>query len=101
MSLIESNIERIILLCKLHKVNSLSVFGSVLTDRFNDKSDIDFVVDFDSVPINDYADNYLGLSDALSKLLGRDIDLIEEKAIHNPIFLNNVERTKVQIYGRI
>lgn len=101
MSIIDSNIERIISLCKLHKVNTLSVFGSVLTDRFNEQSDIDFVVDFDPVPINEYADNFLGLSDALSKLLGRDIDLLEGKAIHNPIFRNNVERTKVQIYGRV
>ena len=86
-------------LCNDHAVAKLSVFGSVLTDRFNDDSDIDFLVSFDNVPIEDYADNYLQLSMALSQLLGREIDLVEDKAIRNPIFRSNVDRTKVQIYG--
>lgn len=99
MSLIERNIDGIKRLCNDHAVAKLSVFGSVLTDRFNDDSDIDFLVSFDNVPIEDYADNYLQLSMALSQLLGREIDLVEDKAIRNPIFRSNVDRTKVQIYG--
>ncbi|MBP5190794.1 MAG: nucleotidyltransferase domain-containing protein [Bacteroidales bacterium] len=99
MSIIESNIGRIILLCKQYKVNSLSVFGSVLTDRFTDKSDIDMLVNFDTIPVEEYAENFFNFSDALNKLLGRDIDLVEDKAIRNPIFRENVNRTKVQIYG--
>lgn len=35
-------------LCKRNKVRSLYVFGSVLNERFNEKSDIDLVVDIDS-----------------------------------------------------
>ena len=99
MSLIERNIDGIKRLCNDHAVAKLSVFGSVLTDQFNDDSDIDFLVSFDNVPIEDYADNYLQLSMALSQLLGREIDLVEDKAIRNPIFRSNVDRTKVQIYG--
>lgn len=79
----------------------MSVFGSVLTERFNNKSDIDMLVDFDTMPIEEYVDNYFNLSDELNKLLGRDIDLIEDKAIRNPVFRDNVNRTKVQIYGRV
>jgi predicted nucleotidyltransferase len=33
-------------LCKQHKVNTLFAFGSVLTGRFNEASDIDLLVDF-------------------------------------------------------
>lgn len=99
MSIIERNIDGIILLCHAHAVEQLSVFGSVLTDRFNDKSDIDFLVRFGSVPIESYADNYLQFSVSLGELLGREIDLVEDKAIRNPVFRNNVDRTKVQIYG--
>ena len=43
MSIIESNIESICQLCKKHHVDSMSVFGSVLTDRFDANSDIDFL----------------------------------------------------------
>ena len=99
MSLIEQNIDGIKRLCSIYAVAQLSVFGSVLTEDFSDNSDIDFLVSFDAIPIENYADNYLQLSVALEELLGREIDLVEDKAIRNPVFRNNVDRTKVQIYG--
>ena len=46
MNLIESNIKDILNLCKLHKVQSLYAFGSVLNDKFNAESDVDLIVDF-------------------------------------------------------
>ena len=101
MSLIERNIDEIKRLCHLYAVTQLSVFGSVLTDRFDEESDVDFVVSFGDVSVEDYADNYLRLSADLGRLLGRDIDLVEDKAIRNPVFRANVDRTKVQIYGRV
>ena len=45
-------------LCKQNRVKSLYVFGSVLTDKFNDKSDIDLLVEIDSNDPLVYADNY-------------------------------------------
>ena len=51
MKLIENNIQKIIDLCKKHKVHKLFVFGSILTNRFNDNSDIDLVVDFNKAEV--------------------------------------------------
>ena len=51
MKLIELNLKKIIELCRLHKVKSLAVFGSILTDRFNDESDVDFLIDFEQIDI--------------------------------------------------
>ena len=65
MNLIENNSQKIIALCKKHKVGKLFVFGSILTDRFNDDSDVDMVVDFDKVTLEDYADNYFDLKFSL------------------------------------
>lgn len=48
MKLIELNMEMITVLCRKYKVAKLGVFGSILTPRFNDESDIDFSVDFDA-----------------------------------------------------
>lgn len=101
MSIIERNIEGIKRICNQHAVSQLSVFGSVLTEKFNDNSDIDFLVTFKTMPAENYADNYLQMSTALSELLGREVDLVEDNAIRNPIFRNVVNRTKVQIYGRV
>lgn len=46
MKLIELNLQRILDPCRKHKVKILSVFGSILTDRFNEQSDVDLLVDF-------------------------------------------------------
>ena len=44
-------------LCDGHKVKRLYAVGSILTDKFNEHSDVDFIVEFNSVDINQYADN--------------------------------------------
>src|SRR5674476_435465 len=86
-------------LCLQNKVKSLYVFGSVLTDRFNEKSDIDLVVDIDSNDPFDYADSYFNLKFALQDLFQRPIDLLENKAIKNPYILRNIEHSKSLIYA--
>ncbi len=101
MKLIEINLQRIIELCRLHKVKSLAVFGSILTDRFNDKSDVDMLVDFEQVDHDkfDYVSNYFGLRDALEMLFGRKVDLIEYGNQLNPLFRASVDKKKQVIYG--
>lgn len=99
MKLIENNIQMIIDLCKKYKVNKLFVFGSILTNRFNETSDIDMVVDFDRIDLMDYADNYFDLKSSLQDLLGREVDLLEEKGIRNPILKKNIDNTKQLVYG--
>lgn len=99
MKLIERNMQTIIALCQMYKVNKLFVFGSILTERFNKESDIDLVVDFNKEDISDYFDNYYNLKDSLQEVLGREIDLLEEQAIKNPYLRKNVESSKMLIYG--
>ncbi|MDO3390108.1 nucleotidyltransferase domain-containing protein [Bacteroides sp. ET489] len=99
MKLIENNIQKIFALCKKYKVSKLFVFGSILTDRFNDDSDIDFVVSFNKVEVNDYFDNYFDFKYSLEELFGRKVDLLEEQTIKNPYLKKNVDATKALIYG--
>jgi predicted nucleotidyltransferase len=87
-------------LCQQNKVKSLYVFGSVLTDKFNENSDIDLVVDIDSSDPFEYADNYFNLKFALQDLLKRPIDLLENKAIKNPFIRNNIDSSKFLIYAK-
>lgn len=96
MKLIEMNLQRITDLCRRHKVRTLAVFGSILTDRFSDQSDVDLLVDFEPVDHDkfDYVGNYFGLRDALELLFNRRVDLIEEKGLRNKYFIANVNRTK-------
>ena len=101
MKLVELNLKQIFDLCRKHKVKTLSVFGSILTDRFNDQSDVDLLVDFEPIDHDnfDYVNNYFSLRDALELLFNRKVDLIEEKGLRNKYFIANVNRTKQMIYG--
>jgi predicted nucleotidyltransferase len=86
-------------LCETHKVKSLYAFGSVLTDQFTSDSDIDLIVDFANIPVEDYADNYFDLKFSLQQVLKRPVDLLEEKAIRNPYFRQSVNRQRQLVYG--
>lgn len=101
MKLIEINLQRIFELCRKHRVLTLSVFGSILTDRFNENSDVDLLVNFDTTDHEkwDYVTNYFDFRDALESLFGRKVDLIVEKGLKNKYFIANVNRTKQLIYG--
>ena len=99
MKLIENNSQKIIALCQKHKVGKLFVFGSLLTDHFNEGSDVDMVVDFDEVTLEDYEDNYFDLKFSLEDIFGREVDLLEDKAIRNPVLRRNIDNSKVLVYG--
>ena len=101
MKLIEKNIEEILKLCKIYKVKSLYVFGSILTSKFTDKSDIDFLVNFkkSEIPLNNYADNFFDFMYSLENLLGRKIDLVCDDAVKNPYFRKELDQTKQLIYA--
>lgn len=96
---LQAFIPQIIKLCKGHKVKSLYAFGSVLTDKFNDESDIDLIVDFVNMEVEDYADNYFDFKFSLQDILKRPIDLLEERAIKNPYFREVVNQKKQLVYG--
>lgn len=103
MKLIEINLHNIFSLCKKYKVKKLYVFGSILTNKFNENSDVDFCVDFDKDLINrdnlDWASLFFGFFHEMEALLGRKIDMVFDSNISNPIFRKELDRTKQLIYG--
>ncbi len=87
-------------LCASHKVSKLFIIGSVLTDRFNEDSDIDFVVNFANVPLYEYANNYFTLKYSLEAIFKRKIDLLEDQALNvNPYLRKSIDSSKQLIYG--
>ena len=85
--------------CRQYHVKTLYAFGSVLTSRFNNGSDLDLIVAFNDIPVEDYADNYFDFKFSLQDIFNRQIDLIEEQAIKNPYFRRKIDNTKQIIYG--
>ena len=86
-------------LCNTYSVKSMYVFGSVCTDKFNEESDIDFLISFANLSIDDYTDNYFDLHYKLEGLFNRKIDLLTENSLSNPYFIRGIEQTKQLIYA--
>jgi uncharacterized protein len=100
MNLIDVNKDKLIELCNKHKVKELYLFGSILSEKFNETSDIDLLIQFHQIELLDYFDNYMELKEELEQLFHRSVDLVENQAIRNPIFRRVIEREKQLIYER-
>lgn len=100
-NIISQNIQLINALCKSHHVNELYAFGSVCTNSFNENSDIDFLVSFDSLEdYGDYADNYFDLAEQFEKIFNRPVDLVTNNSLSNPYFIASINETKTLLYGQ-
>lgn len=88
-------------LCREHNVRRLYVFGSSLTDKFDERrSDLDFVVDVDAADPVVKGQLLLSLWDSLETFFERKVDLLTEDSIKNPFLKANIERTQKLIYDR-
>ncbi len=99
-TIIERNKKEIFEACKEFHVEKLYTIGSVNTERFNEKSDVDLIVSFnmDDIGIEEYADNYFAMQFRLEEILNRAVDLITERSIKNPYFLQEVLKTRVLLF---
>ncbi|TVQ19280.1 MAG: nucleotidyltransferase domain-containing protein [Bacteroidetes bacterium] len=92
------NIENLKALCMQYNVKSLYAFGSVCTENFNKNSDIDLLVSFKPMDYGDYADTYFELIEEFEKILKRPVDLVTDKSLGNPYFIESINQTKTPIY---
>lgn len=99
MEIIDKNKEKLNELCILYNVEKMYLFGSVLNSSFNSKSDIDFLVKFKPVELANYFDNYINFKENLEKLFQREVDLLEEQTLKNPILIKSINQSKKLIYG--
>ena len=86
-------------LCQKHSVEKLYLFGSATNDNFTPESDLDFLVKFQSINLSTYFTNYLSLKEQLKDLFKREIDLVEEQSLKNPILIQSINNSKQLIYG--
>ena len=71
-------------ICQRHHVQRLTLFGSAVREDFDPaRSDIDCLVTFDAVGQSRAFDAYFDLKDDLTRLFGRAVDLVVERAIRN------------------
>jgi len=99
MNLIGNHIEKVKQLCTTYNVDTMYLFGSALNSNFNSDSDIDFLVKFKPIDLALYFENYINFKESLKKLLGREVDVLEEQTLKNPILINSINKSKELIYG--
>tara|TARA_R110002050_G_scaffold129000_1_gene250403 strand:+ start:1949 stop:2269 length:321 start_codon:yes stop_codon:yes gene_type:complete len=86
-------------LCKSLGVQRLHVFGSAVTKDFNSDSDIDFLISFSkTLTVREYTDNYFSIQYKLRDLFKRNIDLVTERTLSNPYFIESINESKQLIY---
>jgi predicted nucleotidyltransferase len=93
--------EKIVDFCRRWKISSLSIFGSALRGELRPDSDIDLLVTFRSDADWTMFDHFT-MEDELSRLLGREVDLISIKALEenpNPIYRREILDSARQIYA--
>lgn len=97
--IISDKIDELKSLCNIYNVKTMYAFGSVCTDKFDDDSDIDLLISFDNLSIEQYTDNYFDLHYKLQDLFNRKIDLLTDNSLSNPYFIKRMEQTKQLIYA--
>jgi predicted nucleotidyltransferase len=96
----QQQLPKVIEQLKKHKVKRAFVFGSVCTDKFNEESDLDFLISFyDGLEPLEQGELWWALYDNLKLVFDREIDLVTERSLKNPYFIKELDRTKQLIYG--
>ena len=92
--------EQIAELCRRYRVRRLAVFGSILRDDFDpERSDADFLVEFEAISAGEEVKNYFALQEELVTLFGRPVDLVMDGAIRNPYILKNIREQQQVLYA--
>ena len=90
--------EQIEAFCARYNIRKLSLFGSVLTDRFRPTSDIDILVEFEPGKAPD-GFTFAGMELELTEMLGRKVDL-RTAAELSRYFRDEVVAASVLVYER-
>jgi predicted nucleotidyltransferase len=98
--LVEQHLEAIRALCREYGVAKLEVFGSVCSPDYDPaRSDVDFLVeyppDYDFGP---WLSRLQDLEQALTDLLGRDVDLVMTSALRNKWFRREADKTRQVVF---
>jgi len=88
---------------KRYQVKKAYVFGSVVTERFNEQSDIDFLIE----PLGEAEEPDAAVRGeilwdlyyALKDYLQRDIDMVTKNSLQNKYFIQELNETAIPIYG--
>ena len=88
-------------ICRRYGVIRLEVFGSAArgVDFDPATSDVDFLVEFDPDGDLPPLEQFFGLVDALSDVLGRPVELVENHAFRNRYLAASINASRELVYA--
>lgn len=98
-ALIAKRKQELIAIYQSLNIKRLYAFGSAVSGDFRDDSDMDFLISFsDNLTVEEYTNNYFTLHYKLRELFNREIDIVTEKTLSNPYFIESINESKLLIY---
>jgi predicted nucleotidyltransferase len=86
-------------LCRRFHVRRLDLFGSAARCDFDpERSDFDFIVEFDRSASQHPFDAYFGLKEELEALFDRKVDLVELSAVRNPYLKASIDGSRESVF---
>jgi predicted nucleotidyltransferase len=85
--------------CRANDVKRLELFGSRSRSDATLSSDADFLVEFIDPLRDGVFDRYLALRDALEKIIGCRVDLVECSSIESPILRRRIDESRKLVYA--
>ena len=84
--------------CRKWMITELALFGSVLREDFNQDSDVDVLVTFaENAPWSLW--DFVDMQDELKAIFGRDVDIVEKRALRNPFRRHEILSTNEVVYA--
>lgn len=84
--------------CQRWRIKELAIFGSALGNDFRSDSDVDVLVVFqDDAKWNLF--DHMEAEEELERIFGREVDLVEKKAIRNPFRRHHILNNHEVIYA--
>jgi hypothetical protein len=78
----------------------LEIFGSATREDFDpERSDLDFLVEFQDPDRPGIADRFMGLAEGLERIFNHKVDLVTKRSLKNPIFIGSITRSKQVVYA--
>lgn len=100
LALLEHKRPEIETLCRRFHVRRLDVFGSAARGDFDpERSDVDFLVEFEESPGLNAFEAYMDLRRHLAEVLGRPVDLVMPSAIRNTYVKAGIEASREPVYA--
>ncbi len=98
MGITNSIVEKLRAYCRANGIKVMYLFGSYAREEATPLSDIDLLIEFEKGLQISYLD-LLEIKFDLENITGTKIDLVEQKAIENPIRRKRIMEERVLLYA--